>query len=299
MTQTLSARLPRSSAEPTIAQRSQHNRPPQFSPKSITSRIGLILAGVFLALVVIAAFFPGVLAPGDPYQGDTNNVLQSPSLAHWFGTDHLGRDLFTRVVHGTSLSLQTALMAVVIAFVSGSFFGVLSGFLAGVVDQVIMRIVDVLLAIPSLLLSLALISALGFGSLNVAIAVAVGSVATFARIARSESLKVSGADYVDAARSVGSSRFSILVRHVLPNASGPIIALAVLEFGNAILAVSALSFLGFGAPKPAPEWGALVSEGRNYLYSASWLTLLPGLVVAATVLSVHVIARRISARKGV
>lgn len=254
-------------------------------------RPGLVLSVLFLGLVVLAAFAPGVLAPGDPYTGDTASALQAPSAAHWFGTDHLGRDLYTRVVHGTALSLRTALIAVVIALVSGGLFGVTAGFLGGWVDQTIMRVVDVLLAIPSLLLSLALVSALGFGSTNVAIAVALGSVATFARIARSQSLRVCQSVYVDAARSLGSRWYVTLVRHVLPNSTGPIIALAVLEFGTAILSVSALSFLGYGAPRPAPEWGSLVSEGRNYLAAASWLTLLPGLVIAATVLAINSIAR--------
>lgn len=255
------------------------------------SRASLIVATVFLLLVVTAAFAPGVLAPGDPYAGDSTQALQAPGAAHWFGTDHLGRDLYTRVVHGTALSLRTALIAVTIALVSGGLFGLMAGFLGGWVDQAVMRVVDVLLAIPSLLLSLALISALGFGSTNVAIAVAIGSVATFARIARSQSLRVRQAAYVEAARSMGSRWYRTLLRHVVPNSVGPIIALAVLEFGVAILSVSALSFLGYGAPRPAPEWGSLVSEGRNYLAGAGWLTTLPGLVIAATVLSVNRLAR--------
>jgi peptide/nickel transport system permease protein len=249
-----------------------------------------VAAVAFLALVVVAAFAPGVLAPSDPNVGDTAQALQAPGAAHWFGTDHLGRDLYTRVVHGTALSLRTALIAVSIALVSGGIFGLVAGFLGGWVDQVVMRVVDVLLAIPSLLLSLALISALGFGSTNVAIAVAIGSVATFARIARSQSLRVCQAAYVEAARSMGSRWYRTLFRHVVPNSLGPIIALAVLEFGMAILSVSALSFLGYGAPRPAPEWGSLVSEGRNYLAAAGWLTTLPGLVIAATVLSVNRLA---------
>ncbi len=254
------------------------------------SRLSLVAAVAFLALVVVAAFAPGVLAPSDPNVGDTAQALQAPGAAHWFGTDHLGRDLYTRVVHGTALSLRTALIAVSIALVSGGIFGLVAGFLGGWVDQVVMRVVDVLLAIPSLLLSLALISALGFGSTNVAIAVAIGSVATFARIARSQSLRVCQAAYVEAARSMGSRWYRTLFRHVVPNSLGPIIALAVLEFGMAILSVSALSFLGYGAPRPAPEWGSLVSEGRNYLAAAGWLTTLPGLVIAATVLSVNRLA---------
>jgi peptide/nickel transport system permease protein len=261
-------------------------------------RISLIISAAFFALVLIAAFAPNLLASGDPSAGDTAQILQAPGAAHWFGTDHLGRDLYTRVVHGTALSLRTALIAVTIALISGAIFGLMAGFLGGWIDQAVMRVVDVLLAIPSLLLSLALISALGFGSTNVAIAVAIGSVATFARIARSQSLRVRQTDYVGAARSMGSRWYITLFRHVLPNSVGPIVALAVLEFGMAILAVSALSFLGYGAPRPAPEWGSLVSEGRNYLGVAWWITTLPGLVIAATVLAVNRLARSVGTSGG-
>lgn len=262
------------------------------------SKFSLGLASAFLLLVIIAAFAPGILAPGDPYTGDATQALQAPGASHWFGTDHLGRDLYTRVIHGTALSLRTALIAVTIALISGGLLGLMAGFLGGWVDQTVMRVVDVLLAIPALLLSLALISALGFGSTNVAIAVAIGSIATFARIARSQSLRVCQAAYVEAARSMGSRWYRTLIRHVVPNSIGPIIALAVLEFGTAILSVSALSFLGYGAPRPAPEWGSLVSEGRNYLAAAGWLTTLPGLIIAATVLSVNRVARTFSTPKG-
>lgn len=261
-------------------------------------RPGLLLSVALLLLVVVAAFVPGLIAPGDPETGITAEKLQAPSAAHLFGTDHLGRDLFTRVVHGTALSLRTALIAVGLALAVGGLLGVTAGFLGGWVDNIVMRVVDVLMAIPSLLLSLALIAALGFGPTNVAIAVAVGSIAIFARIARSQTLRVCQATYVEAARSLGSRWHVTLRRHILPNASGPILALAVLEFGMAILAVSALSFLGYGAPRPAPEWGSLVSEGRNFLATASWLTTLPGLTIAATVLAVNRVSKALDGEWG-
>ncbi len=258
-------------------------------------RIGLLISALFLTGVLLAAFFPSLLAGGDPFAGDSSRTLQPPGGDHWFGTDHLGRDLYTRVVHGTALSLRTALLAVVIALLCGSIFGVAAGYIGGWVDQTVMRVVDVLLAIPSLLLSLAIISALGFGSTNVAIAVAVGSVATFARIARSQALRTTQMPYVEASRSFGTRRSITLLAHVLPNSAGPILALAVLEFGTAVLAVSGLSFLGYGAPRPAPEWGALVAEGRNYMAVAAWLTTFPGLVIAGTVLAVNRVAHHLSA----
>jgi peptide/nickel transport system permease protein len=249
-----------------------------------------------VALVLAWALVPGVFTGHSPIDGVPADRLQSPSAAHVFGTDHLGRDLFARVVHGSRLTLQATVLAVLIGLALGSLIGLVSGFVKGVVDDVLMRAMDVLLSIPALLLSMALITALGFGTVKIAIAVGIGSVASFARIMRSEVLKVSASVFVEAARASGVRTTGVLVRHVLPNAAGPVLALSALEFGAAVLAVSSLSFLGFGAPPPAPEWGALVSGGRDYLATSWWLTTLPGLVVAVVVLSANRIARALEAR---
>jgi peptide/nickel transport system permease protein len=253
-------------------------------------RPGLVASVVFVGLVLVAAFAPGVLAPGDPLTGVIADKLQPPGPAHVFGTDYLGRDLYTRVVHGAALSLQATVLAVAVALVAGGLLGLVAGFVGRWVDEAVMRFVDVLLAVPPLLLSLALITALGYGTVNIAIAVGIASVAGLARVMRSEVLRVSRATYVEAARAVGTRWWVSLARHVLPNAARPVLVLAVLEFGLAVLAVSALSFLGYGVPPPAPEWGGLVSEGRNYLDSW-WLCAMPGAVIAATVLSVSRISR--------
>jgi len=250
----------------------------------------LVLSIVWLLLVLVAATWPQLLAPGDPLAGVPADKLQPPSAAHWFGTDQIGRDLYTRVVHGTSLTISAAAIAVAVGIVVGSLLGLVSGFVGGAVDAVIMRVADVLLSIPGLLLSLAIITALGFGTVNVAIAVGIASVASVARIMRSEVIKVRASPFVEAATASGNTRTRILFRHVLPNSAGPVVALGVLEFGGAILAVSALSFLGYGAPPPAPEWGALVSGGRDYLRTSWWLTTLPGLVIALTVLAANRLA---------
>jgi len=254
-------------------------------------RPGLVVSVVVVLLVVLAAFAPGLLAPGDPSLGVVAEKLRPPSAAHVFGTDYLGRDLYTRVVHGASLSLQATLIATAVALFAGGLIGLLAGFVGRWVDEALMRVVDVLLSIPAILLSLALITALGYGTVKVAIAVGIASVANFARVMRSETLRIRQSTYVEAARFIGTRWYATLWRHVLPNAAGPVLVLAVLEFGLAILAISSLSFLGYGAPPPAPEWGSLIAEGRNYLATSWWLCALPGLAIAATVLSLNRISR--------
>lgn len=252
---------------------------------------GLTVSVLVIALALVWAFAPGLFSHWDPITGNVVDRLQGPSAQHIFGTDSLGRDLWSRVVHGAATSLASTALAVVLALLVGSVFGLIAGFVRGWVDDVIMRIVDVLLAIPSILLSLAIITALGFGTVNIAVAVGFASAATFARVMRSEVLSSSTALYVEAARSAGVRWYTILRRHVLPNSLGPVLALSALEFGGAVLAISSLSFLGFGAPPPAPEWGALISDGRNYLAVAWWLTTLPGLIIVAIVISANRISR--------
>ncbi|OPF71828.1 peptide ABC transporter permease [Streptomyces antioxidans] len=254
-------------------------------------RPGLVVAVAVLVAMLLAAFFPGLFTGRDPLSGVPAERLQPPSLHHLFGTDQLGRDLFSRVVHGSALSLKATSLAVAVGLVAGSALGLTAGYVGGLLDDALMRIADVLLAIPSLLLSLALVTALGFGTVKVAVAVGVTSVAGFARIMRAEVLRVREAAYVEAARSSGSRPLSVLLRHVLPNASGPVLVYAAVEFGTVVLAVSALSFLGYGAEPPAPEWGSLVSGGRDYLATAWWLTTLPGLTIAATVLAAGRVSR--------
>jgi len=268
-------------------------------PKRAWSRAdaGVVVATVITLLVLGWALFPSVFASGDPLTGVPAQKLRPPSLQHWFGTDNLGRDLYTRMVHGAGLSLTATVSAVLIALVVGGLLGLLAGAAGGLVDTVTMRVVDVLLSVPSLLLSLALVTALGFGTTNVAIAVGVSLIANFARVMRAEVLRVRGADYVEAAHASGVRWYTVLARHVLPNSCRPVLALAAVEFGMAVLAVSALSFLGYGAKPPTPEWGSLISEGRNYLASAWWMTTLPGLVIAAVVISAQRLGRAADRRR--
>ena len=254
-------------------------------------RPAFLLALLYVLLAVASAFVPGLFTRVDPNATVPADKLLAPSLTHLFGTDDLGRDQFSRMVHGSSLSIEATLIAIGIAVVGGLVLGAASGFAVRWVDVVVMRFVDVLLAIPALLLSLAIITALGFGTVNVAIAVGVGLVPGFARITRAEVLRVKTLPYIEAARSGGASWLRVVRTHVLPNSWGPVVVLAVLDFGTAILAVSSLSFLGFGAPPPQSEWGSLVAGGRNYLITSPWLTLLPGLAVALVVFALNHVAK--------
>lgn len=259
-------------------------------------RPDLVVSALILLIVIAWAIAPTWFTGLSAIDGVPRDKLQPPSAEHWFGTDQLGRDLYARMVYGAAQSLAATGGAVLVGFALGAALGLLAGFLRGWVDDAIMRLVDILLSIPSLLLSLALITALGFGTVNVAIAVGLASVASFARIMRAEVLRVTNAEYVEAARGCGVTRFGVLTRHVLPNSAGPLFALTALEFGQAVLAISALSFLGFGAPPPAPEWGSLVAGGRDFIGTAWWLTTLPGLVIALVVLSANHLSRNAERR---
>lgn len=259
----------------------------------ILSSPGGIIAALIVIAAIIAAVFPALFAGGDPLNGQFRPLL-SPSLEHWFGTDAVGRDLYTRVVYGTRQSLLGALIAVLVGLVLGTLIGLIAGSTRGMVDTIVMRIVDVLLAVPSLLLALTVIILLGFGSINAAFAVGMTSVATFARLARSQVLSVAGQDFVEAAYGSGSSRLQVLFNHILPNSLTPVLALAAVQFGSAILSLSVLGFLGYGAPPPTPEWGLLIADSRDYIATSWWLTVLPGLVIVAVVMSTNHLSRLLS-----
>lgn len=256
-------------------------------------RLSLALAIGVLALVLAWALAPALFTPFDPIAGTAADALQAPSLAHFFGTDATGRDVLARVIHGSGNSVLGAALAVGVGLVAGTTIGVVAGTLGGIADAVLMRVVDVLLAIPGLLLALSVIILLGFGVANAAIAVGITSIAIFARLVRSEVVRVRGTDYVEAAFGSGGSTAGVLVRHVLPNSLGAVLALAALQLGSAVLAISTLGFLGYGAPPPTPEWGLLIAESRDYVASAWWLTTLPGIVVVAVVLSTNRISAAI------
>lgn len=254
----------------------------------LAARLGAadVLAIVVVALVLLSVVAPGLLAPYDPLEPDDANALAAPSAAHWFGTDSLGRDLLSRVIHGTGRTLLGSAVAVFIGLGVGTILGLVAASFGGIVDAVISRIVDVLLSIPGLLLAMVVVVALGFGTLNAAVAVGISSIAAFTRIMRSEVLTVKDLPFVEASHHLGGSRAYVLAKHVFPNSYSAVLSLTALQFGLAIIWISSLSFLGYGAPPPDPEWGLLVSEGRQYVVSSPWLVVVPGLVIALTVLSI-------------
>ncbi|CAJ62743.1 putative membrane component of ABC-type dipeptide/oligopeptide/nickel transport systems [Frankia alni ACN14a] len=246
---------------------------------------------VVVVLAVAAALAPAAFTGTDPLRVRPAAKLHPPGGAHLFGTDQLGRDLFARVVHGAGLSLSCAAIAVLVGLVAGSLVGLAAGFVGGMVDAAVMRLVDVVLSVPSLLLATMLVTAFGFGPVQTALAVGTSSIASFARLMRAEAMRVRDQAYVEAAFVAGARPLSVLRRHILPHTRGPVLALTALEFGGAILAVAALGFLGFGAQPPTPEWGALVADGRGYLDTGWWMTAAPGLVVVVTVLALNRISQ--------
>lgn len=255
-----------------------------------------ILALGFAALLLVAVVAPGLLTPYDPLVPDPEATLQPPTLAHPFGTDYLGRDLLARIIHGTGRTIAGSLVAVVIGLFGGIALGLVSAYFGRTVDAVIGRIVDVLLSIPGLLLSMVIVVSLGFGALNAAIAVGIASVAIFTRLMRSEVLTVKELPFVEASFHLGEGRWGVLTRHILPNAYGSVLSLTALQFGSAILWIASLSFLGYGAAPPDPEWGLLVAEGREYVVSSPWMVLLPGLVVVFSVLAISHLSHLIRER---
>lgn len=260
----------------------------------LAGNIGLGVAVLIVLVVVAWAIWPGLFTATDPAAVDTADRLQAPSGAHPFGTNQLGQDVYARTVYAASVTLSAAALAVGLGFGVGSVLGLLAGYLRGWVDEVIMRLVDVFLSIPAILLSIAIVASLGFGIVEIGVAVGITSMATFARVMRSSVLQNAQAVYVEAALMSGARWYTVLWRHILPNSITPVISLIALEFGVALLAISSLSFLGFGAPPDVPEWGALISAGRDYMATAWWLTVLPGLVIAIVVLAASYISNRIA-----
>ena len=253
-------------------------------------RFGLVLAIIIVVTALAFVVMPQLFTSYSPID-EVGEHMSAPNMQHWLGTDELGRDLYARIVYGAVHSLTGALAAVLFGFVVGGLLGLVSGSAGSFIDLVIMRFADVLLAIPSLLLSLSIITLLGFGSVQVALAVGVTSVAGFARLSRAEVARIKNLEYIEAAYGSGATFIKVLYRHILPNALYTIVGYAALQFGHALLQIATLGFLGYGVQPPTPEWGLLIAEGRNYIATGWWLTVMPGLFVIVLVVAFHRISR--------
>lgn len=260
---------------------------------SVLRSVSLWLTVIPLLVMLGWALAPGLFTGVDPLGGIPREKFQAPGPDHWFGTDHLGRDIYARVVHGTSQTLLTAGLAVLIGLVVGTALGMLAATAGRSADATTMRLVDVLLAVPGFLISLIIVTAFSPGPISLGVGIGIASIASFARVVRSEVLRVRNLDYVEAAFLNGGTYCSVVFRHILPNSCGPVLALLAVDLGAAILAISGLGFLGFGAPPPTPEWGLLISEGRQYLARAWWMTSLPGLVIVIAVMLLAALGRQL------
>jgi peptide/nickel transport system permease protein len=253
----------------------------------IVNKAAMVGAIIILFYILIGLFAP-LLAPYDPYKIILEEKLLPPSDDHWMGTDDKGRDILSRILYGSRLSMGVGFAAVAFGAFFGIIFGLVAGYYGKWVDSFIMRMMDVMLAFPGILLALAIISALGPGLLNVTIAVGAFSVPLFARIVRGSTLEVKRLEYIDAIRSLGANDFTIIFKHILPNILSPIIVQGTLRLATAILSAAGLSFLGLGAQPPSPEWGTMLSNGRDFLFSAPYIAIFPGLAISILVLGFNI-----------
>jgi peptide/nickel transport system permease protein len=257
--------------------------------KRLTRNRRAIAGAAVLLIMSSLAIFAPFITPYDPIAQNIRNRNQPPTAEHILGTDQFGRDLFTRIIYGGRVSLAVGLVAVGIGLGIGGLMGLLSAFYGGVLENVMMRISDVLLAMPGLLLALAIVAALGPGMTNVMIAVGIAYIPIFARITRSAAITVRELDYVTAARAAGARDLRIMFRHVLPNSLGPIIVQTTLSLAGAILAAAGLSFLGLGAQPPTPEWGSMINAARPFIRVAHWTVTYPGVAILVTVLALNLV----------
>lgn len=244
-----------------------------------------------IILLVLCAVFADVLFDYDTIviKQNIGERLQGPSSAHWFGTDEFGRDILARLVHGSRVSLVVGIVSVSIALLIGGTLGALAGFYGGKIDMVIMRVMDVFLAVPSILLSMTIVAALGTNLFYVMLAIGISSVPNYARIVRAAVMSVKDQEFVEASRAMGASNATIIFKEVIPNCLAPIIVQVTLSVAGAILSTASLSFIGLGVQPPSPEWGAMLSSGRQYMRDALHLTLFPGLAIIITILALNLL----------
>lgn len=246
--------------------------------------VGIALIGAFLFMAIFASF----ITPYDPIEQDWQSVQKPPSRTHLLGTDELGRDLLSRIIHGARISIIIGLISVSIGLFFGTTVGLVAGYFSGWLDTVLMRLMDIMLAIPYVLLAIAIVAILGPGLGNTMIAIGIVTIPQFARIVRSSVLEIKSKDYVEAARALGASHWRIMLRHVMINALSPLIVQSTLTIASAILNAAALGFLGLGAQPPTPEWGVMLSDGRLLLLVAPWIVTFPGIAIMLSVLGFNI-----------
>ncbi|HHW72307.1 MAG TPA: ABC transporter permease [Firmicutes bacterium] len=248
-----------------------------------------VVGGIILLVIITMAIFAPYVATHDPVKQNIRNQLKPPSREHIFGTDQFGRDIFSRVVYGARLSLRVGFLSISFALVVGGLLGLVSGYFGGWMDMIIMRLIDILLALPGFLLALAIVAALGPGLENVVMAIGVSYVPSFARMMRSSVLATRELDYVGAAQALGASDSRIIFLHILPNSISPIIVLTTLSMAGAILSAAGLSFLGLGAQPPTPEWGSMIATARPFIRVSHWSVTIPGLAIFITVMCLNLV----------
>ncbi|EST54441.1 diguanylate cyclase [Brevibacillus panacihumi W25] len=274
-----------STSEHAYASRSQWKMMVSRFKKNKRAMVGFWMVVFCVAVALLAPW----VAPYDPIEQNMQIMLEGPSLNHPFGTDEFGRDILSRIIHGTQISLMTGIVGVLIAVILGVALGTISGYFGGLADTLIMRIMDIFMAFPSFLLALAIVSVLGPGMINVMIAIGIFSVPTFARLSRSSVISIKDKEYIEAVKAMGGSHLHIIIKHVIPNSIAPIIVLSSMRIATAIITAAGLSFLGMGAQPPTPEWGAMLSTGREYLRVAPHVSTMPGLAIMFLVLGFNML----------
>ena len=266
-----------------------NNNPTSLSLQRFKRKKGAVIGLAVLILLILSALFSDILTPYEFDKINPINALRPPSLEHPMGTDAFGRDQLTRIMHGGKVSLQVGMISVLIGGTFGILMGAIAGFFGGWIDEIVSRFIDIMLAFPSILLALAVVSVLGPDLYNLMIAVGISSIPAFARLVRSAVLSIKENDYIVAAKSLGLTRARIVIQHIIPNIFASILVFATLEVATAILAGASLNFLGMGAKPPTPEWGLLLAESRDFFRRAWWLATFPGIAIMVTVISINLL----------
>lgn len=263
--------------------------PRQMYWKRFKSNRMCIMGALLVLLLIFIAIFGPLISPNDPILVNTPDRFMAPNRHYWFGTDEFGRDIFSRILYGGRIAVQVGLVSVAVAFLGGIVLGLVSGYYGGMVDTVLSRLLEIWLSFPDILFVIAVVAILGPSLNTVIVALGFLSIPAYARIVRGSVLSARKELYVEAAQSVGVTSGRIMLRHILPNVVAPLIILSSLRFGSALLTGAGLSFIGLGAQPPSPEWGAILSTGRMYMYQAPWITVFPGLAIAIFVLGVNML----------